>query len=203
MQYKTRFAAQGDLQTIPRASQYFRLHPIETSIHYNKGHYIVLAPVATSGVVEVVCSGIDEIIHLIDRGILVPDIVGNKEYIVQRAVGSVDYRTYRLRNEIAAKYQFSYAISMILSTIENLMGLCDYNIFDNDAGPNAGGQKVLEIIPREGTKVYDYLNNPIINSTNEMYNISQFSFEDMCSRGILTWIDHKWKLSKKYWEFNL
>lgn len=188
------------------ASMHLRLFPIETRVYRtDDGVWMVSFPAATKGLIEknLLNGRGNEIERLIFRGVLVPDIESSKEYAVQRAVGSVDHRTYRLRSEIAAKYQFSYGTLMTLSMIENLIILCDYNIFDDSRGLQVDGQKYLEIIPRDGTIVYDYQGNTILNLTNEMHYIDQSSFEDMFSRGIIVRRGHKWKLSRKYWEFRL
>lgn len=190
-----------------RALMYLRLHPLEARVYRNDegGIWTASVPAATKGMVEVVCDDDDAIMRLIVRRVLVPDIVSNKEYKVQRAVGSVDCRMYHLHSKIAAKYQFSYDISMILSRIENLIDICDYNIFEEvDVwGQQVDGQKFLEIIPRERIITYDYLDNPIINPTNTEYYVDQTSFDDMISRGIIAVKDIKWKLSRNYWEFLL
>jgi len=199
------FAVKKAVQTPPRASQYLRLHPLATTVYHYDGSWIVSTPAATRGMIELVCSGKGdfEIMRLIDRGVLVLDIVSDKEYEVQLAVGSVDYRTYRLQSKIAAKYQFSYDTLMTLSMIENLIVLCDYNIFAEAQGPSSDGQKYLEIIPRNGTVTYDYLNNPILNPTNTVHYVDKFSFTDMLRRGIIVRRGHKWRLSRNYWEFKL
>lgn len=187
------------------ATYYLRLYSLETRVYISdEGLWIVSAPAANKGMIDEYCSGsADEIIRLIDRGVLIPDIESDKEYEVQRAVGSVDHRTYRLQSKIAAKYQFSYDTWMTLSTIENLIVLCDYNIFDDAQGLLFDGQKYLEIIPKDGTKVYDYQGNIITDPTNEMHYVDKFSFDDMASRGIIVLRGTKWKLSRNYWEFRL
>ncbi len=190
----------------PRASKFFRLHPLETYAVFVDSSFrtVVTTPAATHGMTSVVCSGGDEIVRLIRQRVLVPDIVSDKEYEVQLAVGAVDHRTYRLRSEIAAKYLFSYNTYMTLMMIENLIVRCDYNIFDDlDRLQRLGGQKYLEIIPRDGTVVRDYQGNIITEPTNEMHYVTQFSFDDMVSRGIIVLQGPKWKLSRNYWEFRI
>lgn len=186
------------------ALKYLRLFPTGTRV-YPTDDGVWMISFYDEDLIEAVCSEDDrvEIVHLIIQGALVPDIVSDKEYAVQRAVGSVDHRTYRLQSGIAAKYQFSYNTSYTLRIIENSIVLCDYNIFDDSLWPRSDGQKYLEIIPRDGTKVKDYQDNPILNPTNEIYYIDQSSFDDMYSRGIIILHGHKWKLSRKYWEFRL
>lgn len=187
-------------------STYLRLYPLEARIYRNnEGLWTVSVPSASKGMTEVVCSGGNEIMRLIDQGALVPDIVSDKEYKVQRAVGSVDYRTYRLQSKIASKYQFSYDISYILRMIENLIVLCDYNIFEEvDVwGQQVDGQKLLEIIPREGTITYDYLNKPVSNLVNTVHYVDNVSFDYMINHGIIVLKDTMWKLSRNYWKFLL
>jgi len=190
----------------PTASMYLRLNSTTAIIYYhtneNQDTFLMVSiPSAHKGMKEVPCSGDSEIVDLICRGILVPDIESDKEYIIQCAVGSVDYRTYRLQSKIAAQYQFPYEVQMTLNTIENLIMLCDYNIFDDS---QVDGQKLLEIIPRDGTIVRNYQGEIISEDLpNEMYYIDQFSFDIMLSRGIIVVNNNKWKLSRKYWEFNL
>ncbi|KKM91816.1 hypothetical protein LCGC14_1224640 [marine sediment metagenome] len=199
------FAVKKAAQTLPRASQYLRLHPLDTTVYHYDGSWIISTPAATKGMIELVCSGKGdfEIMRLIDRSVLVPDIVSNKEYEVQLAVGSVDYRTYRLQSKIAAKYQFSYSTYMTLMKIENLIVLCDYNIFDDSQGSSSDGQKHLEIIPRDGTVVRDYQGNIITNPANELHYVDKSNFTDMLRRGVIVRQGHKWKLSRNYWEFKL
>ncbi len=197
------YSQQRDAVVLPQASKYLRLHPIETRIYStNNGLWIASVPLASVGMTEIVCRGNDEIMCLIFQGVLVPDIVSAKEYRVQHAVGSVDHRTYRLQSKIAAKYQFSYDTSMTLTMIENLMELCDYNIFDDGRGLRVDGQKYLEIIPENGTVVCDYQGN-IIKSSKSIHYIDQSSFADMISRGIIILRGTKWKLSRNYWEIKL
>ncbi len=196
----------------PKASSHLRLYATETRIYYhtNKNQDIFLmasVPSANKGMEEVVCNGFDEVEDLIRQGILVPDIESDKEYIVQRAVGSVDHRTYRLHSEIAARYQFPYEVQMLLNRIENLIMLCDYNIIEDIQIPQmymqqTNGQKLLEIILKMGTVVRDYQNN-IVPSSNAYHYIDQPTFDTMLSRGIIVEDNNKWKLSKKYWEFRL
>ena len=190
----------------PSMSMHLRLTPTETRIYRTSGGaWTASVPAASKGMTEVVCNGDVEIMSLINRGVLVPDIVSDEEYIVQRAVGSVDYRTYRLQSKIASKYQFSYDISHILRTIENLITLCDYDIFEVvDAwGLQTNGQMLLEIIPREGTITRDHQGNVALTLANETHYISRVCFDDMLSRGVIILKDTKWKLSRKYWEFLL
>lgn len=192
-----------------RALMHLRLYPLEARVYRNnEGIWAASVPTALNGMIEAVHGGDEDVImRLIVQGVLVPDIVSNKEYKVQRAVGSVDYRMYHLHSKIAAKYQFSYDISRILSRIENSIDLCDYNIFEEvDVwGQQVDGQKFLEIIPREGTVTYDYLNNPIANPSRlgDVHYVDQTSFDNMISRGIIVVKDTKWKLSRNYWEFHL
>ena len=95
---------------------------------------------------------------------------------------------------------------MILSRIENLIDLCDYDIFGgvDVLGQQVDGQQFLEIIPREGTITYNYLNNPITNSLGDRYYVDQTSFDYMVSCGIIVVVkDTKWRLSRNYWKFLL
>jgi len=195
----------------PKASMYLRLNATKARIYQytnkNQDTFLMASvPSAGKGMEEVVCSGNSEAKDLIRREILVPDIESDKEYIVQRAVGSVDHRTYRLQAEIAAQYQFPYDVQMTLNTIENLIILCDYNIIEDYQIPQfqgADGQKLLEIIPKGDTVVRDYQNNIIPNASNEYHYINHHVFDTMLSRGIIVVDNNKWKLSKKYWEFRL
>ena len=178
---------------------YLRLFPTTTEVYRaNDGLWTALTATST-----ISTNSNTKIERLIFRGVLVPDIVSNKEYIIQRTLGIVDHRAYRLQDKIAAKYQFSYDTSKILSMIENLIRLCDYDIFDDSRGPGIDGQKILEIIPRDNTKVYDYLNNLRINPVNPTYYIDPVSFNDMRRRGIIVLRGTKWKLSRNYWAFNI
>lgn len=184
--------------------KYFRLYPLEAEIYRSdEGFWIVAVPGAHCGVVDTFCACEDGIEQLIFRGVLIPDIVSDKEYLVQRAVGSVDHRTYRLQSKTAAKYQFSCETLATLRMIENLIELCDYNIFDDSRGLQVDGQKYLEIIPRDGIIVKDHKGDIITDPTNEMHYVDQSSFDDMSSRGIIVLQGTKWKLSRKYWEFRL
>ena len=190
----------------PQALMYLRLYPIETRIYRTNGRLCtVLVPntdVIPVRMTEIVCSENDKIRSLISQGVLVPDIVSDKEYKVQHAVGSVEHRTYRLQSKIAAKYQFVYNTLMTLSTIEYMITLCDYNIFEAGRGLRVDGQKYLEIIPKNSTVVCDYQGN-VITPENTKYCIDQSSFDDMVSRGIIILRGTKWKLSRNYWEFKL
>ncbi len=182
-----------------------RLHPLDTKIYYHSysRDWIAVTQLNPNENVERFGSDVSEIMALISRKVLIPDIESTKEYMAQYAVGAVDHRFYRLRPEIVAKYLFSYDILRILARIEYLIVHCDYNISDDDQGRQIDGQKYLEIIPRDATKVYNYRGDLISDPSNEQFWISKPSFAEMICREIIVAQDTKWKLSKKYWEFRL
>ncbi len=197
----------------PSALKHFRLNPTETTIYRVKYWqlkdqklWMAHVPSAHRGMEKLVCSGDDEIMRLIARGVLVPDIKSDEEYAVQHAVGAADHRVYMLHPEIAKHYQFSYGVTVALMHIEGIRGIGSHAFFpEHGSFTSRVLHYTLVIAPFQSTTIQDYRGNILHNPHNTVYNVETSTFDELRTRGTL--VKHKkgggYKINGKYWNFRL
>jgi len=172
-------------------SKYIRLHANTLEVFYedNLRAWYILQPVVENPRVAA-----DKVHYYIKHNILIP-VLSDKEFKVQKALGTTSYRFYIVSDKYKKKYSFTpdeyYAVSFIewdevaskSETNHKIVHYCDKCEYYNIELPERISEKGFKVAP-----------SWIVNSK---------TVERLLERGMLTKINKDYKLGKKYWNVKL